>query len=492
MDNINLAKRLLEINIWWDNYDVPKSIKRAETHRRLFYIVNKLLDKERILAITGPRQVGKTTMMGQLIEHQIKHQNIDRERIIYIPIDNELIKLYSLPEDILTSCLEVYSSAILGKKLRDLKDNIYVYLDEIQDLEKWDKIIKNCYDMYEKVRFIITGSSHSFLQKGFRESLVGRINIKNLLPLKFSEFVSFKEGNKGEAEEINFNKKYGVWSLSRSFISSLDHDKPEQLLNTILRLDSRMHSSKQHLTNFLEEYLIRGGFPHSVNSATTSEAGQLLKQDLELTIYKDIHRLFKTRDPSKMMSLLTFISENTNFPISKNNLAKKAGTSWPIVDQFLNHFEQIFLINKLSFYSEENSTTKSNMIKLKDTGVLNTLLSQMDEKSLSSDNYRITSTAVTSHAVHLMFKTSQFTEKNIQYWAEEERLDTVIEAILTKPKTIPIGVAYDERMLPGKIKTISNFLRKNKLNYGIVITKDKIDLEGNVLLFPMLYFLLMC
>jgi len=47
-------------------------------------------------------------------------------------------------------------------------------------------------------------------------------------------------------------------------------------------------------------------------------------------------------------------------------------------------------------------------------------------------------------------------------------------------------------MLPGKIKTISNFLRKNKLNYGIVITKDKIGLEGNVLLFPMLYFLLMC
>jgi len=492
MDRISLAKRLIEINIWWDNHEVPKSIKRAETHRRLFYVVNKILDDERILAITGPRQVGKTTMMGQLIEYQIKEKNIPPERIMYLPIDNELIKLYSSPEDILTSCLDVYSSSIVGKKIRDLKNNIYIYLDEIQDLEKWDKIIKNLYDTYENLRFIITGSSHSLLQKGFSESLVGRINIKTLLPLKFSEFLSFKEKNKGEDEETKFNKKYGIWNLNSSFRASVKNNNPEQLMRTIANLDSRIYSSKQHLTNLLDEYLIKGGFPHSVNSTTTSEAGQLLKQDLELTIYKDIHRLFKTRDPSKMMSLLTYISEHTTAPISMNSLAKKAGTSWSIVDQFLNHFEQIFLINKLTYCSEENGTTKSSMIRLKDTGILNTLLSQMDEKSLMSDNYRIVSTAVAGHAVHLMFKISQFTEKEIQYWSEDGHSDRTIEAIITKPAKLPIGVAYDERMLTEKIKAVTSFLRKNRLKYGIIITKEKIGVENNILFFPLVYFLLMC
>ena len=170
MDESNLSRRLIEINQWWNGFEVPKSIKKAETHRKLFYILSKELNTNRVIAITGPRQVGKTTLMGQLIDFQIKNLKIPRKRIIYLPIDNELLKLNSEPENVLSSCLDIYSTFFLDESLSNLDEPVYVYLDEIQDLERWDKLLKTYYDLYYNVKFIVTGSSHSLLQEGIRES----------------------------------------------------------------------------------------------------------------------------------------------------------------------------------------------------------------------------------------------------------------------------------------------------------------------------------
>jgi predicted AAA+ superfamily ATPase len=299
----------------------------------------------------------------------------------------------------------------------------------------------------------------------------------------------FRENITGKKDEERFNKKFGVWFLNSSFKASIRNKNPSQLMNTIIGVEARLGALKNQVQSYLEDYLIRGGFPNSVTSPSLIEAAQILKQDLELTVYKDIHRLFNTRDPSKMMSVLTSIAEQTNTPISMNQIAKKSETSWPVIDNFLDYFEQTFLINKIPFYSNENSTTKSDMIKLNDTGILNTLLSQLHKNILDEDINRLVSTAITSHAVRLLFKTSQYLERKIYYWEEE---NDAIEVILTKPNLIPIGIAYDENILADKIYLVSKFMTKNKLKFGIVITKDEIDVKGDILLFPMWSFLLMC
>ena len=383
MEENKIARKLVEINQWWNNFPVPRSIKKAETRRRLFFDIAKHLDSDRILAITGPRQVGKTTLMGQLIDHQIHEKKINPKHILYIPIDNEMLKLYAGQEGSFISCMEAYSSTILLEPLSGLKETVYIYLDEIQDLERWDKTLKSYYDSYEKIKFIITGSSHSLLHEGIRESLVGRIQIRTLLPFKFSEFVMYRLGISKE-NETEFNKNYGLWTAYTSFASSLKNNNPQQFYRTLTGIDTRLHTTRKNLQQYLRDYLIRGGFPHSINAKDLSEAAQLLKQDLELTVYKDIHRLFKTRDPLKMMDLLTYIAEKSNEPISQNQLAKHANTSWPVINNFLNHFQHIFLLNKVPFFTQDPNTTKSDMFKFNDTGILNTLTGQLNENALSN------------------------------------------------------------------------------------------------------------
>ena len=74
----------------------------------------------------------------------------------------------------------------------DKKQEIYLFLDEIQNVKNWDSWVRTAYDSQKNVRLILTGSSSKLLSRELSTSLRGRVISHELFPLSFREFVHWK------------------------------------------------------------------------------------------------------------------------------------------------------------------------------------------------------------------------------------------------------------------------------------------------------------
>ena len=90
MEELNILRILNKYNPWWSNKDIPPS-KINEFKRGDFYVIKKLLEKREIISIIGPRRVGKTIMMHQLIKDLLS-SGVDAKRILYLSVDEIELK----------------------------------------------------------------------------------------------------------------------------------------------------------------------------------------------------------------------------------------------------------------------------------------------------------------------------------------------------------------------------------------------------------------
>lgn len=94
-----------------------------------------------MIAIVGPRGVGKTTMLYQYIK---QHYDLDSGKALYASLDNLWFSSHSLLE----LADELHNNG--GKAL---------FLDEVHKYVGWGKEIKNIYDSYPEMKIVFTGSS---------------------------------------------------------------------------------------------------------------------------------------------------------------------------------------------------------------------------------------------------------------------------------------------------------------------------------------------
>lgn len=165
-------KEIFEIeNSHWNNIVYEYSITRD-----VYFDLEKQLNHKLILSIEGPRRVGKTVLMQQIINYLIK-MKIKPIDILYHSFDN-----YS--QDPIKVLLEY--EKVRQKSLRDGKT--YLFLDEVQKIKDWQTYIKTIYDNYQNIKIIISGSS---LRQSKKESLAGRILEFFVKPLSFKEYLLF-------------------------------------------------------------------------------------------------------------------------------------------------------------------------------------------------------------------------------------------------------------------------------------------------------------
>jgi len=100
-------------NPWWDGRRVPEALA-GSFHRRDFYTLRRCLENEEVLAIVGPRQVEKTTLMCQLLRELIR-AGVDPREILYFSFDYP----YALQtlERPLSDILKVYHRYVLADPL---------------------------------------------------------------------------------------------------------------------------------------------------------------------------------------------------------------------------------------------------------------------------------------------------------------------------------------------------------------------------------------
>ena len=488
MNEQNLLATLNSINTWWQGNKVPTTIKKSDQKRKIFYELSKnCLGGNRICAISGPRQVGKTTLMGQLIEYQIE-QKVDPKRILYLAGDNTVLLMNA--NQLLIDCLTVYFKFILNENPESIKERIYVYIDEVQSLENWGKQVKSYYDAYPNIKFIISGSSNTKLYNDAAESLVGRIDFRPVLPMKFREFLEFTMKESDMSKKLQFSTN----DLREALKDSLEIGTPRRLYDTLTRIQLGVTPEMPQIRKQLETYLIKGGNPGLLEfKEDFDKAFERIKTDLELTVYKDIHRIFNTRNSSDLMTMLTLLASSSGQKVNYTKIGSAIGIDQRVVKNYLSYTQLLYLVAKSPFFKDNKyrQAEKNNKAYIVDVGHRNALLGKMSLNILNEADFGLViQTAVFNHASRLRFWLSNKKDYEIFYWEDDYgEVDIIIDL---PGHTIPIEVK--SRSGEKGVDTIKRFINKNdkKSKWGIIVTKDELRLDNNILFMPLWAFLIMC
>lgn len=146
-------------------------------------------DSDLIKILVGIRRCGKSVILRQIMS-ELKEKNIDENHIIYINF--ELIEFEELQD------YKKLNSYIKGKIIDDKK--YYVFLDEIQKVEKFENVVNSLRASIDNISIFITGSNSKLLANELSTVLSGRYVLFNIYPLSYREFVELtgKDANLDE------------------------------------------------------------------------------------------------------------------------------------------------------------------------------------------------------------------------------------------------------------------------------------------------------
>lgn len=228
------------------------------------------LDTKKIVSLIGIRRSGKTYILYSLIEQLRK--TVNNQNIVFINFEDD--RLYPMALKDMDSLIEAYYELFPNKR----GEKVYFFLDEIQDIEGWEKFIRRIYDSLN-IQLFITDSSSKLLSKEIASSLRGRTITYEIFPFSFAEYLHYKE------------------------------------------IEVNLHSSKSisYIKNAFSLYLIDGGFAETFNEDKDVQK-RILKNYLDLIIYKDIAERYAIKNTSLLRHLIKYLFVNMSTLISFNKL----------------------------------------------------------------------------------------------------------------------------------------------------------------------------
>jgi len=287
------------IQEYWEK-GIPKQLYERE--------IKLSLEKNFINDIVGPRRSGKTYLMFLTIKKL--QETVDREATIYINFENR--KLLPLKESYFNSIVEFAYAEDLFKKY----ETIYLFLDEIQRIEGWERYVRSIYDEFkEKIKIFVSGSSANLLSKEYSKLLTGRHLTTHVLPLSFREYLQFKD--------VMVSKKTPTeWEEAKI---------------------------KKHLI----DYLKTGGFPDVVLGKDKEKILSQLFMDI---VSRDVLSRAGIRKENILEEFSYYLSSNVSNLLSFNNMKKYFTNrgikiSVPTLLNYFWHLKNAFLFFDSLIYS---------------------------------------------------------------------------------------------------------------------------------------------
>jgi len=315
-------------NPWW-----TENFKVEFKEREIYKEIQKFMSLPQIIALTGLRRVGKTTLMFKLAEDRIR-TGFDPKNIIYFSFDE-------FREIEIRDVMNAYEELVE----KDFKEGKYLLLlDEIQKLGNWDDQLKRTYDLFGKnIKIIVSGSESLLIRKKSKETLAGRMFDFKVEPLSFKEFLRFKGTN---FEPVGLYEK----ELFQQF----------------------------------KEFCVTLGFPELVGIREKDVIKKYAVESIvERVLYRDMPRLFKIRDISVIESLLDMFMEEPGQLVEISSLAKELKISRQTLSNYLTYLEESFLIRKLYNFSRNRRKVERKLKKYYPTVISVDVLFNEDDLSKS-------------------------------------------------------------------------------------------------------------
>lgn len=276
-----------------------------------------------VLLVTGPRQVGKTTLLQRLAAEQ-KNKDIDRK---YVTLDDPDIRYLAKKDPALF--LQRYTPPVL--------------IDEIQYATELLPYIKMSVDRSKrKGDFWITGSQVFQLMKNVSESLAGRVGIVNLLGLSDAEI---------------YNEP------SEPFQTDAKH------------LMKRLTKKRKKDLNEIYSRIFRGSMPE-LYADDSIDWETYYRSYVGTYLQRDIRDLAQVADEMQFYNFMTIVAAQTSKPAVYEELASAAGISSPTAKKWLSILVSSHLITLVQPYHNNalKRAVKMPLIHFLDTGLAAYLL----------------------------------------------------------------------------------------------------------------------
>jgi len=483
-DETDLLRIMYAHNPWWASRRVPSS-KAPPFKRRDFYKLLESLDDSKVMAIVGARRVGKTTLMYQLIDYIVS--KFGPERVMYLSIDDPYLRIDT---KLLGQIFDLYSRFILKHPFQELTDQVYIFLDEIQTLKGWEFVLKRWFDLGYKVKFFVSGSSSINILTGGAESLVGRMSLQIVFPMKFLETIRF------HMTDRNFDRRFDRinWELREALKAAVWRDDAETFYLALREKANALAADIDRIILLLQDYLLKGGYPEVVKAKDLYLAAENLKTYLNLTIYKDIVRTFQIRDPIAFEELIAILARECSQRLNYSGLARTLGLKRHTLKSYIYFLKTTFLISESEYYSKSRAkrVRREKKVYINDPGIRNAAVGALNEYLLSDivELGKVVEAVVADHCRRLKFHLEPTSEVEIFYWKDRRyEIDIVVE-MFRKP--LPIEVKYRDRIEKRDLRGLLEFSKKNKPPFQILVTKEKLDLNNNIIFIPLWLFLIMC
>ena len=257
----------------------------------------------RLMAIRGPKGVGKTTMMLQYIK--LNYKLLDRQ-VLYVSCEDKYFSNHSL--------------LFLAEQFY-LNGGRHLFLDEVHKYDDWSSEIKEIYDFYPTMRVVLSGSSLLSMTEGDAD-LARRCINHDIQGLSFREFLHFYKGI-----------KMPVYPL-------------EQVLENPAPLIEEMNKHGRPIA-LLKEYLNYGYYPYYLNNETDYHIA--IQQVVNKIIDIELPRIcgVDLNNTRKIKSLLTILCASVPFQVDITKLATLSGLKRDTIINYLSYLDKAKLIRLL-------------------------------------------------------------------------------------------------------------------------------------------------
>lgn len=329
--------------------------------------IMKWLNSKEILAIRGPRQSGKTTLLYKI--RAVLKKKVHEKKIHFISFEDDIEK------DKFEKAPKEYFEFFIG----DDKEKHYFLLDEVQYAKTAGKLLKFIYDSVENVKIILTGSSTLDISE-IGSYLVGRVLFFELYPFSFMEFLKAK------------NEQLYIYYKKNKFEF---HTKKEK---SPLFIDK--------LNPLLKEYIAFGGYPKIVMEKN-KEKKKFLLRNLYLTyIEKDIVKVYGANYRQKIINLIKYLASLNSSIINYDAICSQIGLYSKELKQILSILESTYIIRLIQPFHKNLVTElrKNPKTYFIDTGLRNFIVERFD---FSDDEW---GKLYENHVLNL------FREKKVNFW----------------------------------------------------------------------------
>ena len=181
-------------------------------------------DKDLIKVVTGIRRCGKSTLFELYIDY-LKSTGIEDSHIISINLEN--------PDNEFSNYKQLYK--FVKEKIKD-KKQYYIFLDEVQNVEEFQKAVDGLY-IIKNVDVYITGSNAYLLSGELATLLTGRYIEIKMYPLSFEEYANYYKKEASEKLYLDYiNRSSFPYALKLNDEFEI-YDYLESLYNTIILKD---------------------------------------------------------------------------------------------------------------------------------------------------------------------------------------------------------------------------------------------------------------